>query len=136
MGFSPEVLNKTLPDFKNPQQKPGAERRLLLVFVLTFVVLIIFQPLLKKYMPQAPATPAQSQPTPAQAVPPPSAAVTAASAPSAAVPANTFSKQAPAESDTVIENDLYPITFTNRGAQVKSCILKKFDKDRKSACRE
>ena len=118
-----------MPDFKNPQQEPGAERRLLLVFVLTFVVLIIFQPLLKKYMPQAPATPAQNQPTPGQAVSPPSAAVTAASAPSAAVPANTVSKQASAESDTVIENDLYRITFTNRGAQVKSWILKKFDND-------
>jgi YidC/Oxa1 family membrane protein insertase len=29
----------------------------------------------------------------------------------------------------VIENDLYRITFTNRGAQVKSWILKKFDND-------
>ncbi|MGB7602667.1 MAG: membrane protein insertase YidC, partial [Candidatus Sulfotelmatobacter sp.] len=29
----------------------------------------------------------------------------------------------------VVENDLYKITFTNRGAQVKSWILKKFDND-------
>ena len=29
----------------------------------------------------------------------------------------------------MIENDLYKITFTNRGAQVKSWILKKFDND-------
>ena len=28
------------------------ERRLLLVFALTFLVIILFQPLLKKYMPQ------------------------------------------------------------------------------------
>ena len=33
------------------------------------------------------------------------------------------------ETETVIENDLYRITFTNRGAQVKSWILKKFDND-------
>jgi YidC/Oxa1 family membrane protein insertase len=33
------------------------------------------------------------------------------------------------ETDTVLENDLYRITFTNRGAQVKSWILKKFDND-------
>jgi YidC/Oxa1 family membrane protein insertase len=115
-----------LADFQNPQQEPGAERRLLLVFVLTFVVLIVFQPLLKKYGPQPPVAP-QKQPEAAQ--PAASAAtappiVTAATAPTANV-----SKQATAENETVVENDLYRITFTNRGAQVKSWILKKFDND-------
>jgi hypothetical protein len=38
-----------LPEFPNPQQDPGMERRLLLVFALTFLVIILFQPLLKKY---------------------------------------------------------------------------------------
>jgi YidC/Oxa1 family membrane protein insertase len=116
-----------LPDFKNPQQEPGAEKRLLLVFVLTFVVLIIFQPLLKKYMPQPPAPPAQKQPVAEQqsAAPP----AIAASVPVATAPAAVASKQAAAETETVIENDLYRITFTNRGAQVKSWILKKFDKE-------
>jgi YidC/Oxa1 family membrane protein insertase len=116
-----------LPDFKNPQQEPGAEKRLLLVFVLTFVVLIIFQPLLKKYMPQPPAPPAQKQPVAEQqsAAPP----AIAASVPVATAPAAVASKQAAAETETVIENDLYRITFTNRGAQVKSWILKKFDNE-------
>jgi len=115
-----------LPDFKNPQQEPGAERRLLLVFLLTFVVLIIFQPLLKKYLPQAPAPPTHVPAQPASVSPAtqPSAPV-AGSAPPAAI----VSKQASAETDIVIENDLYRITFTNRGAQVKSWILKKFDND-------
>jgi YidC/Oxa1 family membrane protein insertase len=129
MGFSPEVLNKTLPDFKNPQQEPGTERRLLLVFVLTFVVLMIFQPLLKKYMPQAPAAQPQAQHGPA---PTASVSPAPAAAPSALVaqsPANTVTRQASTETETVIENDLYRITFTNRGAQVKSWILKKFDND-------
>jgi YidC/Oxa1 family membrane protein insertase len=115
-----------LADFQNPQQEPGAERRLLLVFLLTFVVLIIFQPLLKKYFPQ-PASQPQTQPAPAPtpvAVP---AAVTAA--PPAIIPSTTVTKQATAETEIVIENDLYRITFTNRGAQVKSWILKKFDND-------
>jgi YidC/Oxa1 family membrane protein insertase len=115
-----------LPDFKNPQQEPGAERRLLLVFLLTFVVLIIFQPLLKKYMPQAPTPPPQSQPAPAQTT---SALPVAAAAAPAVTPANTVTKQASAETETVIENDLYRITFTNRGAQVKSWILKRFDNE-------
>src|ERR1700744_545355 len=34
--------------------------------------------------------------------------------------------QGASESETVIENSLYRITFTNRGAQVKSWILKKY----------
>ncbi len=40
----------------------------MLVFVLTFVVMLAFQPLLKKYMPQ-PAAPQQQQSQPAPAAP-------------------------------------------------------------------
>ena len=115
-----------MADFKNPQQEPGAEKRLLLVFLLTFVVLIVFQPLLKKYMPQAPAAP-QKQSVPEQVAAAP--AVAAVAAPAARTPAAAIGKQASSETETVIENDLYKITFTNRGAQVKSWILKKFDND-------
>ncbi len=98
------------------------------MFLLTFVVLIIFQPLLKKYLPQAPATPQkQSAPQPPPAVAPPAAAV--ATVTPAKVQQSTTSKQASSETETVVENDLYKITFTNRGAQVKSWILKKFDND-------
>ncbi|HEY4783548.1 MAG TPA: hypothetical protein VIH54_17150, partial [Chthoniobacterales bacterium] len=50
-----------MPDFQNPQQEPGTERRLLLVFVLTFVVILAFQPLLKKYGPQPSAPQPQNQ---------------------------------------------------------------------------
>jgi len=129
-----------LADYQNPQQEPGAEKRLMLVFLLTFVVLIIFQPLLKKYMPQQapPAKPAvteQNAPAPSSASP--NAASTSALNASAVVsksasvaqPQEAVSKQASAESETVIESDLYKVTFTNRGAQVKSWILKKFNND-------
>jgi YidC/Oxa1 family membrane protein insertase len=115
-----------LADFKNPQQEPGAEKRLLLVFLLTFVVLIVFQPLLKKYLPQAPAAP-QKQSVPEQVTAAP--ALAAVTAPAARTPAAAIGKQASSETETVIENDLYKITFTNRGAEVKSWILKKFDND-------
>jgi YidC/Oxa1 family membrane protein insertase len=115
-----------LADFKNPQQEPGAEKRLLLVFLLTFVVLIVFQPLLKKYMPQAPVAP-QKPSVPEQVAAAP--AVAAVTAPAARTPAAAIGKQASSETETVIENDLYKITFTNRGAEVKSWILKKFDND-------
>ena len=106
------------------------ERRLLLVFALTFLVIMLFQPILKKYFPQATVPTAQTQ-APAQKVP---EVVAANQAPAlqAAVPVLNAgaTKQAASESETVVENDLYCITFTNRGAQVKSWILKKFTDDK------
>jgi YidC/Oxa1 family membrane protein insertase len=114
-----------LPDIQNPQHEPGSEKRLMLVFVLTFVVMLAFQPLLKKYMPQQAA---QQQRQPAQ--PQPAATTPAAPvAPPVAIPGTRVTKQASGETETVMENDLYRITFTNRGAQVKSWILKKFDNE-------
>jgi YidC/Oxa1 family membrane protein insertase len=116
-----------LADFKNPQQEPGAERRLMLVLVLTFLGFIAFQALLKKYAPQPPASQTQNQPIAAQTATAVPAATT--SVPAAAPIPNAVTKQASTETETVIENDLYRITFTNRGAQVKSWILKKFNND-------
>ena len=86
--------------------------------------MLLFQPLLKKYLP-APAAPEKQ---PAQTQP---AAFPAAVAPAApVVPAVAgATKQAAKEFETVIENDLYRITFTSRGAEVKSWILKKYDND-------
>jgi YidC/Oxa1 family membrane protein insertase len=109
-----------LPEFNNPQQEPGMERRLLLVFALTFLVIILFQPLMKKYLPQSaaptPETPAAIQPTQSNA----------SQAPQVSVPATGVSKQASAEAETVVENDLYRVTFTNRGGLVKSWVLKTY----------
>jgi YidC/Oxa1 family membrane protein insertase len=90
-----------------------------------FVIMLAFQPLLKKFMPQPPAQPQQAQSTPQQ----PASTAAAAPATVAPVPAPTVTKQAASETETVIENDLYRITFTNRGAQVKSWLLKKFDNE-------
>ncbi|HWY21803.1 MAG TPA: membrane protein insertase YidC [Candidatus Acidoferrum sp.] len=98
----------------------------MLVLVLTFLGFIAFQALLKKYAPQSPASQAQNQPAPAQTATATPAPVMPAPA---AVAPNIVTKQASTETETVIENDLYRITFTNRGAQVKSWILKKFDND-------
>jgi YidC/Oxa1 family membrane protein insertase len=114
------------------------ERKLLLVFALTFLVIMLFQPLLKKYGPQPPAPkPEASQPqnpqTPQGQPQPPATAAAAASAPPAprkkGAATATANKQASSESETVIENDLYRIVFTNRGGRVKSWVLKKY-KDR------
>jgi len=102
------------------------ERRLLLVFALTFLVILASQPLLKKYFPQ-PAAPepqkqAQAQAAPAS-IPPAALTQPQASSRSGAI------KQAASESQTIIENDLYRITLSNRGGQVRSWILKQFDDD-------
>ncbi|MBV8053544.1 MAG: membrane protein insertase YidC [Acidobacteriaceae bacterium] len=104
------------------------ERRLVLVFVLTFVVIVLFQPILKKYLPQTaptPATESQKEAT-APAPMPPAPQVAEENANTAE---KGITKQASAESQIVVENDLYRITFTNRGAQVASWILKRFDDD-------
>jgi YidC/Oxa1 family membrane protein insertase len=114
------------------------ERRLLLVFALTFLVIMLFQPLLKKYMPQPPATQQSAQPVPAPNQTQGAVAQPAGSTPQVSVPgastknAATVGKQASTESETVIENDLYRIVFTNRGARVKSWVLKKWDDDKGS----
>jgi YidC/Oxa1 family membrane protein insertase len=97
------------------------ERRLLLVFALTFLVIILFQPLLKKYLPQsaapAPVTPAAVQPA---------VQLVAPAGPQLPVPAAEATKQAAAETETIVENELYRVVFTNRGGQVKSWILKTY----------
>jgi YidC/Oxa1 family membrane protein insertase len=67
---------------------------------------------------QTPTTPA---PVASVATPPPAAA-RAASPRVPAVP----SVEASAEATTIVENDLYRITFSNRGAQVTSWILKDY----------
>lgn len=113
-----------MAEYQNPQHEPGSERRLLLIFLVAFVLMLALQPLLKKYFPQPPAPQQQSQP----AQPQPAATTAIPSAP-APTPAPAVTKQAASETETVIENDLYRITFTNKGAQVKSWILKKFDND-------
>jgi YidC/Oxa1 family membrane protein insertase len=102
------------------------ERRLLLVFALTFLVILVFQPLLKRYLPQPPPPQKQTETQPQPVQPSNSLLAMQAQVPT---PSAGVIKQASSEAETVIENDLYRITFTNRGGQVKSWILKKFDDD-------
>src|SRR5207248_10314241 len=107
---------------------PGWEPALLWLFALPSLVTIAFRPILKKYMPHAPPPQKQEQQQQTQQAP----ATTSASPATVerpAAPTPKGSKQASAESETVIEKDLYRITFTNRGGLVKSWILKKFDDD-------
>ena len=126
-----------MAEFNNPQQEPGMERRLLVVFALTFLVIMLFQPLLKKYGPQPPAKtesvaeqrsagqPGAAGATQNPSQPPPHVSASTGAPAQASVPV-----QAASESDTVIENDVYRIVFTNRGGRVKSWVLKKYTDDK------
>jgi YidC/Oxa1 family membrane protein insertase len=116
-----------LAEFQNPQQEPGTEKRLVLVFILTFLVILGFQAFTKKYGPP-PSVPTTNQTAQTAASGASSAAETSSNSPAVPVPVGV-TKQAGSEAETVVENDLYRITFTNRGAQVKSWILKRFDNE-------
>jgi YidC/Oxa1 family membrane protein insertase len=108
----------------------GGDMRSMLAFtILAGVALVAFQ-YFKPATPPAPQTQTQTQ-TQTQ----PQASQPAVPAPGGATPANaspvtssggTPAVIATAESQTVVENELYRITFTNRGAMVKSWILKKY----------
>ncbi len=120
-----------MAEFKNPNQAGGGQDGNKSLLVMAFVMVAVFlglQYFKAKTNPQTalPTRPAATQQN-APAQPPPTqtqpaAATPAAGAAAAAVP----TVQAVAETTTTIENELYRITFTNRGAHVSSWILKKF----------
>ncbi|HEV2468210.1 MAG TPA: membrane protein insertase YidC [Candidatus Sulfotelmatobacter sp.] len=128
-----------MADYQNPQHEPGNERRLILIFVVTFVLMLVFVQVQKKYFPAPPPPQEQKQtsatPAPKETQPPAPPATTSKSKTSKSAkskeeaPAPIINKQAAQQTDTVVENNLYRITFTNRGAEVKSWILKKYDND-------
>ena len=105
---------------------------MLLALVAVFVVLGVMQ----YFMPKPPAPPPETaqqtqQPQPQQA-PGPVAVPTATSTPlppkSPAAAVKVPVKAAAAETESVLETDAYRITFTNRGAAVKSWLLTKKEK--------
>src|SRR5262249_28368564 len=110
-------------EYRNPQNEPGSDKRMLLALLSVFLVLGVTQLFLPK--PQPPQEQHQAQ----QAQPTPSAApLTATSAtptpPKAPAPAARVPvKTATSEAESVLENASYRITFINRGAVVKSWLL-------------
>src|SRR5215471_13285169 len=119
-----------MPEYKSPQSEPGMEQRFLLVFLVIAALIFGSQFFLKKSAPpqQSNAHPAQqTQPGPTQpAAPPPPPVVTGKPVP-ASIPTH---QQATSESTIVIENSLYRIVFSNRGAQATSWILKNYHDDK------
>jgi len=108
----------------------GGDMRSMLAFtVLALVALLAFQ----YFKPATPPAPAQQQQAANQAV---NQNSTPASVPQAgtgqtvagatAQTSGAPTVAASAETLTIVENELYKITFTNKGAKVKSWILKKY----------
>jgi YidC/Oxa1 family membrane protein insertase len=115
-----------LSEFQNPQNQPGGiDKRVMIVFAVTMLLLVAAQKYLVKE-PTKQQQAAQNMPAPPMpaAIPNTAPALAAASPNLAATKVATT--KAASESTTVIENDLYRITFTNRGGLAKSWILKKY----------
>jgi YidC/Oxa1 family membrane protein insertase len=134
--------NLNLAEYRSPQSEPGGDKRMMMVFAIVFALIILGQLFLFKKTPanqqKSDASPtSQSSTTTTQSSSP--ASVTASTAPAPAKAGTTAPGAAPVatktagnETETTVENDLYKIVFTNRGAQVKSWILKKYkDEDGK-----
>jgi YidC/Oxa1 family membrane protein insertase len=118
-----------LAEFKNPNQQGGGDNKSLLVMMLVMVTVFFgLQYFRAKHNPQT-ASPNATESVPAQTGSQP----VAPTSPAAASPASTAAAAstvptvaAPAESTTIVENELYRITFSNRGGAVTSWILKNY----------
>jgi YidC/Oxa1 family membrane protein insertase len=119
-----------LAEIKNPNQPGGGgqDSRTLLIFSVVFVLIFLglqyFSPK-KKTQPETPAEVASTAPA---RTPVTSATSSGSAAPDSARTA-TPAVVATNESSTVVENELYRITFSNRGGQATSWILKKYKDD-------
>jgi YidC/Oxa1 family membrane protein insertase len=114
-----------LTEYHNPQHDPGSQQRLLLAFVLVFVMIMALQYLLPKRPPE-PTRPSGQAATPIAAPPAPSSSPSERPKPARPIAPRAPVKQAAAETETVLENEYFRVVVTNRGAVAKSWVLKKF----------
>ncbi len=120
-----------MPEIRNPnlqnQGRGGDASSNMIFWLLLLLVFLGYETFFNKPKPPQPK-PAQTQKQEQQsalsaAQPAPAQAQTAAKA---AQPAPAPVIQASSESQITVENELYRIVFSNRGAQVKQWILKKY----------
>ena len=121
-----------MAEYKNPnQQGGGQDSRSLMVFTAIFAVILLGLQIFKPKTP-APAPQAQTQAAAAHPSASTAAGASAASSGGAANASNAVGaaqaqqQAAASESTTTVENELYRVTFSNRGGQVTSWILKKY----------
>lgn len=116
-----------MAEIRNPNQPGGGgqDSRTLLIFSVVFVLIFLglqyFSPK-KKPQPETPAEVASTAPARTSVTTPTTAAPDSAKTATPAVVATN-------ESTTVVENELYRITYSNRGGQAVSWILKKYKDD-------
>jgi YidC/Oxa1 family membrane protein insertase len=124
-GKTPDVA-----EFKNPNQQGAPDSRptlyIMIAMVLVFFALQYYRSLHNPQTasPQAPAQTSSQATAPGASQGAPTVAATVAGQ-TIQVPA-VVPVVATAESTTTVENELYKITFSNRGADVTSWILKKY----------
>ena len=121
------------PNLQGPSGDSGGSggdmRGMMIVMLLVLVVVFGFDYFRAKQQPPPPPPAAQTQsqqPNQPQPMTPAAAAAQPGTASSAPLLAVSPSVSAQAETLTTIENEQYEIVFTNRGAQVKSWVLKKY----------
>ena len=116
-----------MAEIKNPNQQGGQDSKTILAFTTIFLVMFLGLQFLKPKKPATPAAETQQQ----AAAPSSSQSASQPQSPAAPVASDSATSvtQAASESTTIVENELYRITFSNRGAQVTSWILKKYKDD-------
>lgn len=107
---------------QNDPSEPRMDKRMILAFLLMAAVLFVTPYFYKTVAPPAPP-PKQAQTAPAQPAAGEQAPEQAKPAAPQAAPAPVGAQQ---EQTSIIETDFYRITFSNRGAVVRSWVLKKY----------
>jgi YidC/Oxa1 family membrane protein insertase len=126
-----------LAEIQNPNQQGsgggGSESSslmgILIVFALMFFAWEYWGPKKPQQQPQQQQQTAASSQQPAAANRQAAASNSAAAATVPAEPARATAVQAASAQDTVVDSELYRVTFTNAGADVKSWVLKRYTDD-------
>lgn len=121
-----------MPEIKNPNlqaQGPGGgsgggSSSTMLIWAVMLVAFLGYETFFNKPVP--PPAPAQSQSASATVATQPQLPAGQIQPISGSPIASVSTVAAASETETTVENDLYKIEFTNRGAQVKHWILKKY----------
>ena len=105
------------------------EKRVIIAFALSFVMLLIWRIMFVKTPPPPPKPTGASQTTAPQATGKEGTSTSAAkpAAPKLPAPPQLPVAEGQKAEDIIVENNLYRITFSTQGGVVKSWILKKYD---------